>query len=112
MRVIASVLLIYLCLNAKSAWCSYAIYVGKNLSDDGSVLLGGSGDEPSSHWPEIVPEQDHPADSTITVGVISAAYMPGELMQIPQVAHTYRYLTMNYSEYEGFPPPSNQRWLK
>jgi hypothetical protein len=31
--------------------------------------------------------------------------MPGELIKIPQVAHTYRYLTMNYSEFEGFPPP-------
>lgn len=29
---------------------SYAIYVGKNLTADGSVLIGGSGDEVSSHW--------------------------------------------------------------
>ena len=27
---------------------SYAIYVGKNLTEDGSVYLGGSGDEVSS----------------------------------------------------------------
>jgi dipeptidase len=79
--------------------------VGKGLSNDGSVQLGGSGDEPSSHWLEVVPERDHPADSTMTVGVTAAANIPGELMQIPQVAHTYRYLTMNYSEYEGFPLP-------
>ena len=39
---------------------SYAIYVGKNLTVDGSVLLGGSGDEVSSHWLEIVPAHDHP----------------------------------------------------
>lgn len=31
--------------------------------------------------------------------------MPGTFIDIPQVAHTYRYLTMNYSEYQGFPPP-------
>jgi len=31
--------------------------------------------------------------------------MPGHFTEIPQAAHTYRYLTMNYSEYLGFPPP-------
>ena len=31
--------------------------------------------------------------------------MPGEFIEIPQVRRTFRYLTMNYSEYEGFPPP-------
>ena len=39
---------------------SYAIYVGKDLTEDGSVLIGGSGDEVSSHWLEIVPARDHP----------------------------------------------------
>ena len=34
---------------------SYAIYVGKNLTADGSVMIGGSGDEVSSHWLEVVP---------------------------------------------------------
>jgi hypothetical protein len=37
------------------AYGSYAIYVGKNLTTDGSVFIGGSGDEVSSHWLEIVP---------------------------------------------------------
>jgi len=36
---------------------SYGIYVGKNLTADGSVFLGGYGDEPSRHWLEIVPPQ-------------------------------------------------------
>lgn len=84
---------------------SYAIYVGKNLTEDGSVYLGGSGDEVSSHWLEIVPAADHPPGATIRVGVDETANMPGELTEIPQVPHTLRYITMNYSEYEGFPPP-------
>ena len=84
---------------------SYAIYVGKNLTEDGSVYLGGSGDEVSSHWLEIVPAEDHAPGATIRVGVDQAANMPGELIEIPQASHTLRYITMNYSEYEGFPPP-------
>ncbi|SVD27014.1 uncharacterized protein METZ01_LOCUS379868, partial [marine metagenome] len=84
---------------------SYAIYVGKNLTKDGSVMIGGSGDEVSSHWLEIVPEKDHPAGTTIPVGVTEDANMPGKFIQISQIGHTYRYLTMNYSEYLGFPPP-------
>lgn len=84
---------------------SYAIYVGKNLTDDGSVLIGGSGDEVSSHWLEVVPGRQFPAGTTIRVGVDETANMPGELIEIPQVAETARFLTMNYSDYEGFPPP-------
>ncbi|MFT6711109.1 MAG: hypothetical protein ACJATO_001491, partial [Arenicella sp.] len=49
-----------LALPTIDADASYAIYVGKNLTVDGSVLLGGSGDEVSSHWLEIVPRQQHP----------------------------------------------------
>lgn len=92
-------------LLCQSAYGSYAIYVGKNLTSDGSVFIGGSGDEVSSHWLEIVPAKDHPKGETITVGVTEEAFMPGHFTEIPQVPHTYRYLTMNYSEYEGFPPP-------
>jgi len=88
-----------------TASASYAIYVGKHLTVDGSVFLGGSGDEVSSHWLEVVPAANHPEGATVTVGVTAEAFMPGERMEIPQVRHTFRYLTMNYSEYEGFPPP-------
>ena len=28
-----------------NAWASYAIYVGKNLTEDGSVMIGGSGEK-------------------------------------------------------------------
>lgn len=87
------------------ALASYAIYVDKTLTTDGSVFIGGSGDEVSSHWLEVVPARDYPPGATITVGVTPEAFMPGTLMEIPQVPHTYRYLTMNYSEFEGFPPP-------
>src|SRR5262245_39860181 len=47
---------------------SYCVYVGKNLTVDGSVLLGGYGDEPSSHWLEIVPRREHPEGAQISVG--------------------------------------------
>lgn len=84
---------------------SYSIYVGKNHTSDGSVLIGGSGDEVSSHWLELVPRQRHAPGATLQVGVDEAANMPGRYISIPQVAETSRYLTMNYSDYEGFPPP-------
>lgn len=84
---------------------SIGFYVGKNLTADGSTLLGGFGHEPSSHWIDIVPAQDHPAGSTIQVGVTEEAEIPGKLMNIPQVRHTYKYISSTYSEFEGFPPP-------
>ena len=90
---------------AAESIASYAIYVGKNHTEDGSVMIGGSGDEVSSHWLEVVPAEDHPDGTSIAVGVTPDANMPGKFIEIPQARHTYRYLTMNYSEYEGFPPP-------
>lgn len=84
---------------------SYAFYVGRNLTEDGSVLLGGTGEEPSSHWLEIVPHQQHAPDEKVTVGVTSQAAIPGKLTKIPQVKETYKYITMRYSEYAGFPAP-------
>lgn len=90
---------------ATPARASYAFYVGKNLTADGSVLLGGTGEEVSSHWLQLFPARDHPPNATVTVGVTEAATFPGELIQIPQVNHTFRYLSMEYSDYEGFPAP-------
>ena len=87
------------------AWASYAIFVGKNLTADGGTFLGGTGDEPSSHWLEIVPRANHPAGSMIRVGVSKEANYPGELIDIPQIPVTAKYITMNYSEYRGFPAP-------
>ena len=101
----AGFLFVAVLILSPAAFASYAIYVGKNLTEDGSVFIGGSGDEVSSHWLEVVPAKDHPAGSTITVGVTAEANMPGEFTEIPQARHTYRYLTMDYSEYLGFPPP-------
>jgi dipeptidase len=104
-RLSALVLLMLALLPCHDAWASYAIFVGKNLTADGSTLLGGTGDEPSSHWLEIVPRVTHPAGSTIRVGVTKEAIYPGELIDIPQAPVTAKYITMNYSEYDGFPAP-------
>ena len=65
---------------------SYAVYVGKNRSADGHAFLAGYGDEPSSHWLEVVPRRHHPAGSTIEVGVTPQAAMPGRRSTIPQVS--------------------------
>ena len=84
---------------------SIAVYVGKNLTKDGSVLLGGYGDEPSSHWLEIVPRRQHAPGSTITVGATAQSNYPGRLIKIPQAEETFKFITMNYSYYAGFPAP-------
>ena len=88
-----------------AAQASYAYYVGRNLTEDGSVMVGGTGEEVSSHWLEIVPAKDHPADARITVGVTEEAVIPGELIEIPQASRTFRYMQMAYTDFEGFPPP-------
>ncbi|KAG9258491.1 peptidase family C69-domain-containing protein [Emericellopsis atlantica] len=90
---------------AAPATASYAFYVGKNLTESGHVLLGGTGEEVSSHWLQLFPAQDHPSNATITVGVTQDASYPGKLITIPQVNHTWRYMSMEYSDFEGFPAP-------
>lgn len=90
---------------ATPASASYAFYVGKNLTSDGSVLVGGTGEEVSSHWLQLFPARNHSSNATVTVGVTKDATFPGELIRIPQVNHTFRYLSMEYSDYEGFPAP-------
>lgn len=84
---------------------SIAFYVGSELTEDGHPMLGGFGHEPSSHWVETVPAQEHPEGSTISVGATEDADLPGEITEIPQVPETYRYITSNYSEFAGFPAP-------
>lgn len=84
---------------------SIAVYVGRALTDDGSVLLGGFGHEPSSHWFEITPARTFPPGTTIEVGVTEEARYPGRRIRIPQVERTLRFITTNYSEFAGFPPP-------
>ncbi|GKT42755.1 putative dipeptidase [Colletotrichum spaethianum] len=90
---------------AGPASASYAFYVGKDLTADGSVMVGGTGEEVSSHWLQLFPARDHAPNATITVGVTEKASIPGELFTIPQVGHTYRYMSMEYSDFEGFPAP-------
>jgi dipeptidase len=92
-------------LTARDAAASYGFYVGRNLTEDGAVLLGGTGEEVSSHWLEIVPRRTYPEGATIRVGVTPEASIPGELIEIPQVRETFKYITMNYSDFEGFPAP-------
>jgi dipeptidase len=84
---------------------SVSIYVGKNLTKDGHVLLAGWGDEPSSHWLEIVPRREYPQGATIKVGGTAAADLPGELIDIPQAHETYRYIAMTYSYFKGLAGP-------
>jgi dipeptidase len=84
---------------------SYAIYVGRNHSRTGHAWLVGYGDEPSSHWLEILPAADHPEGAVIEVGVGPEADMPGQRITVPQVAHTLRHMRVSYSYYLGVPAP-------
>ena len=84
---------------------SYGIYIGKNLTVDGIAYLGGYGDEPSSHWLEIISRQQHPDDATIRVGVTPKADLPGLTTEIPQVKETARHIRVSYSYYKGTPSP-------
>jgi dipeptidase len=84
---------------------SYALYIGKNHSATGHAWLGGYGDEPSSHWLEIVPRVGHAKDARITVGVGSDANMPGIRSKIPQVSQTHRHIRVSYSYFLGVPAP-------
>lgn len=84
---------------------SYALYIGKNHTSDGVPYLAGYGDEPSSHWLEIVPRRTHVADATVTVGVTAESDFPGALSQIPQVSETARHIRVSYSHFRGVPAP-------
>jgi dipeptidase len=90
---------------ASMTMASYGIYVGSDLTTNGSVLLGGTGDEVSGHWLEIVPRQTHAPGATIQVGVTEEARYPGEFIEIPQVETTFKFITTDYSDFAGFPPP-------
>jgi dipeptidase len=104
MKISQQPLLAVLCFTQTCA-ASYAFYVGKSLTHDGSVMVGGTGEEVSSHWLEMFPAKDHDANETISVGVTEDASMPGKLINISQTSHTFRYLSMEYSDFEGFPAP-------
>ena len=106
LRLSITLLIIFLqLLVAAPTDASYAFYVGRNLTADGSVLLGGTGEEPSSHWLEIIPARTHSAGAQITVGATERARLPARLSHIPQVSDTIRHITMSYTSYAGFPSP-------
>jgi hypothetical protein len=82
-KLIFTLIAAVVALIASPAWASYAIYVGKNLTSDGSVFIGGTGDEPSSHWLEIVPRKNHTASETISVGVTKEANLSRRIDRNP-----------------------------
>lgn len=84
---------------------SYGIYIGRDHTADGHAWLAGYGDEPSSHWLEIVDRAEHDPGSTITVGVGPEANMPGRRSELPQAATTARHMRVSYSYYLGVPAP-------
>ncbi|MEZ5776500.1 MAG: C69 family dipeptidase [Hyphomicrobiaceae bacterium] len=84
---------------------SYGIYVGRNLGADGHAWLAGYGDEPSSHWLEVVPARTHAPGATLTVGVTPEAALPGRLSRIPEAPETFRHIRVSYSHYLGVPAP-------
>jgi hypothetical protein len=84
---------------------SYGLYIGKNLTSDGHAWLAGYGDEPSSHWLEIIPKKKHKTGKKIIVGVTKDADMPGKLTKIPQVSKTHKHIRVSYSYYLGVPAP-------
>ena len=84
---------------------SYALYIGKNHTADGHAYFAGYGDEPSSHWLEIIPRNQHPDGATVTVGVSEAADLPGVRTEIPQAKETARHIRVSYSYYMGVPAP-------
>jgi len=84
---------------------SYGLYIGRNHTADGVAYLAGYGDEPSSHWLEVVPRQHYPVGTCVTVGVTPQADLPGRLSDIPQVPCTARHLRVSYSYYKGVPAP-------
>src|SRR5688572_14199411 len=94
--IVAGLLTTFLILASQQViLASVLVYVGKNLTKDGSVMLAGFGDEPSSHWLSIVPRQQFPAGATKSVGGTEKAFMPGELIEIPQPRETFRYISMD-----------------
>lgn len=97
--------LLHAVLLARPTTASYAFYVGSDLTASGDILVGGTGEEVSSHWLSIFPAREHLPNSTITVGVTHEAVLPGHLISIPQAAFTHRYISMEYSDYWGLPAP-------
>ena len=84
---------------------SYGIYIGRDQTADGHGWLAGYGDEPSSHWLELVPRASHAPGATVEVGVSPESDLPGRRCAIPQAAETFRHLRVSYSHYLGVPAP-------
>lgn len=84
---------------------SYALYIGRNHCRDGHAWVAGYGDEPSSHWLDVVAAADHAPGTMIEVGVGQGAEMPGRRTHIPQAPRTAAHIRVSYSYYLGVPAP-------
>ena len=84
---------------------SYGLYIGRNATADGVAYLAGYGDEPSSHWLEVMPRCRHETGATIRIGTGFDADTPGRQMDIEQVPETARHIRVSYSYYRGVPAP-------
>ncbi len=84
---------------------SYALYIGAKHTADGNAWLAGYGDEPSSHWLEIVPRASHEPGTTVCAGVGPGADLPGKRIDVPQPVETCRHIRVSYSYYKGVPAP-------
>ncbi len=84
---------------------SYGLYIGKNHTKDGISYLAGYGDEPSSHWLEIIPKGNHESGETVAVGVTPEADLPGCPSTVKQVSETAKHIRVSYSYYKGMPAP-------
>lgn len=80
-----------------------SIMVGKKASADGSVMTSHTCDSWYRTWMQSVPPKDYPRDTVMSVyeGRMHTEYPESkdgmkELGQIPQAAHTYRFLDTAY----------------
>ena len=107
--VVAAAGLVALCCISQPSFASYAIYVGKNLTTDGSVLIGGSGDEVSSHWLEVVPGAAHSEGASIAVGVTAGGRVSGAHDRHPAGAADIPLPHDELFRLQGFPGAAHQR---
>ncbi len=84
---------------------SYAIYIGRDHTPDGIAWLAGYGDEPSSHWLEVVPRGTYDSGASVEVGVGGDADMPGHRTHMPVSGDIARHLRVSYSYFRGVPAP-------
>ncbi len=81
-----------------------SITVGKNATDDGSVITSHTDDSHRTRsWADIIPAKDYEKGATVkmyrreaTDSLVMPAYAHREIGSIPQVKHTYQYINTAY----------------